>query len=449
MKQQKIYMKAWLDAHGRAKAVDTDEWYLDFANQLLPLVADSFIYGGREWEEDQKRVALTCALYLEDCVADGGNWRQFIHWHRKSYGRYLPFYALTEEYLPDEINREDIVFLLWAINSPVGDDFDGVENPMDADLLEFADTLYNRLDAAFELAPISDYLATDWLMETELMQKKRMPLPVALPGEKMPTNVERFLEASKGEPLLYFDSYEALKFFFVQSLKWEDEEDSLLPDLKEFGNFVVFANPKGLLIGPDVAEYFADMSHGIQNYWFIIIPVIIAAAIGIKYFAGTNPGKHVFGKIALKLPLFKKLTVKSAASMMARTLSTLMGAGVPLIEAVDIVSGVMSNIYFKEALQDAREEITIGMPLSRPLQESGLFPPMVYQMIRIGEEAGSTEEMLDKIADYYDEEVEMEIQSLMAALEPMIIIVLAIVVGGLIAACMAPMVSMYAALDNL
>ena len=200
---------------------------------------------------------------------------------------------------------------------------------------------------------------------------------------------------------------------------------------------------------PWITKFYVAMSHGIQNYWFIIIPVIIAAAIGIKYFAGTNPGKHVFGKIALKLPLFKKLTVKSAASMMARTLSTLMGAGVPLIEAVDIVSGVMGNIYFKEALQDAREEITIGMPLSRPLQESGLFPPMVYQMIRIGEEAGSTEEMLDKIADYYDEEVEMEIQSLMAALEPMIIIVLAIVVGGLIAACMAPMVSMYAALDNL
>ena len=200
---------------------------------------------------------------------------------------------------------------------------------------------------------------------------------------------------------------------------------------------------------PWITKFYVNMSHGIRDYWFIIIPIVIAIAIGIKYFAGTNPGKHVFGKITLKLPLFKKLTVKSAAAMMARTLSTLIGAGVPLIEAVDIVSGVMSNIYFKEALQDAREEITIGMPLSRPLQESGLFPPMVYQMIRIGEEAGSTEEMLDKIADYYDEEVEMEIQSFMAALEPMIIIVLAIVVGGLIAACMAPMVSMYAALDNL
>lgn len=265
MKQKKIYMQAWLDAHGRVKVVDTDGWYLDFANQLLPLVAESYIYAGKEMEEDQKRVALTCALYLEDCVADGGNWRQFIHWHRENYGRYLPFYTLTDDYMPDEINREDVVFLLWAINSPVGDNFDGVENPMDADLLEFADALYNRLDAAFELAPISDYLATDWLLETELMQKKRMPLPVALPGEKMPTNVERFLEASKGEPLLYFDSYDALKFFFVQSLKWEDEEDSLLPDLKEFDNFVVFANPKGLLIGPDVAPYFADKHNPLYN----------------------------------------------------------------------------------------------------------------------------------------------------------------------------------------
>ena len=89
------------------------------------------------------------------------------------------------------------------------------------------------------------------------------------------------------------------------------------------------------------------------------------------------------------------------------------------------------------------------MPLSRPLQESGLFPPMVYQMIRIGEESGNTEEMLDKLADYYDEEVEMSVQSLMAAMEPMIIIVLAVVVGGLIAACMMPMMSMYTSLDSL
>lgn len=264
MKQQKIYMQSWLNAHGRTRVVDTDEWYLDFANQLLPLVAESYLF---KWEivEIQQQVALMVTLYLEDCVADGGNWRQFIHWHQKIYGRYLPFYTLTEEYLPDEINREDVAFLLWAINSPFVDDFDGVENPMNVNLQEFADVLYHRLDVAFELAPISDYLATDWLIETELMQKKRKPLPVAVPGEKLPTDVERFLAASNGEPLLYFDSYKALKFFFVQSLKWEDEEDSLLPDLKECNNFVLFANPKGLLIGPDIAEYFADKRNPLYN----------------------------------------------------------------------------------------------------------------------------------------------------------------------------------------
>ncbi len=264
MKQQKIYMQLWLNAHGRTKVAGTDEWYLDFANQLLSLVAESYLFK-KETARSQQLVALMVTLYLEDCVADGGNWRQFIHWHRKSYGRYLPFYALTEEYLPDEINSEDVSFLLWAINSPTGDYFDGVENPMDADLQEFAAVLYHRLDVAFELAPISDHLATEWLMETELMQKKRMPLPVALPGEKMPTDVERFLEASNGEPLLYIDSYRALKFFFVQALKWEDEEDALLPDLAEFDNFVVYGNPKGLLIGPDIAEYFADKRNPLYN----------------------------------------------------------------------------------------------------------------------------------------------------------------------------------------
>lgn len=264
MKQQKIYMQTWLDAHHRAKVTDTDKWYLDLANGLLPLVAESYLYK-EATTEDQQQVALTFALYLEDCVADGGNWRQFIHWHHESYGRYLPFFSLTADYLPDEINREDVAFLLWAVNSPVGDDFDGVENPLDNDLLEFADMVYGRLDAVFEEAPISDFLAEDWMMETELMERKREPLPVASPGEKMPENVERFLEASGGESLTFFDSYNAMKRFFVHSLKWEDEEGSLLPDLAEFDDFVLYANPKGLLIGPDVAPYFADKRNPLYN----------------------------------------------------------------------------------------------------------------------------------------------------------------------------------------
>ena len=200
---------------------------------------------------------------------------------------------------------------------------------------------------------------------------------------------------------------------------------------------------------PGITLAVIALSNFIKNNWFIIVPVVIAIVFAIKTYAKTNSGKHVFGKLRLKIPAIKNLVVKSACSQMSRTLSTLLTAGVPLIEAVDIVADTMTNIWFKEALKAALEQIMIGVPLSQPLQTCGLFPPMVFHMIRIGEEAGSTEEMLNKLADYYEEEVEMAVQSLMAAMEPMIIIVLAGIVGILIAAVMAPMVNMYAALDNL
>ena len=214
MKQGKIYMKAWLDLHGRAKVLATDHWYLEFANLLLPVISESYLYKS-ETQESQNQVTLMLTLYLEDCVTDGGNWRQFIRWHKRNYGRYLPFYELSEGYLTDEINKEDIAFLLWGINSPVGDDFDGVS--------------YAQLEDVFEKAPISDGLAGDWLMESELMEKQRTALPVASPGDQLPVNVERFLKASGGEPLMFFDSYEALKLFFVQALQWEDEEELCCP----------------------------------------------------------------------------------------------------------------------------------------------------------------------------------------------------------------------------
>jgi type IV pilus assembly protein PilC len=200
---------------------------------------------------------------------------------------------------------------------------------------------------------------------------------------------------------------------------------------------------------PAITKFYVALSDGLINYWFIVIPIIAAAIFGIVAFSKTITGKHFFGMLALKIPVLKNMTVKSASAQMARTLGTLLGSGVSLVEATNIVSGIMGNIYFKEALKDAADQVSIGMPLSRPLEDCGLFPPMVYHMLRIGEESGNTEEMLDKLADYYDEEVEMAVQSLMAAMEPMIIVVLAVVVGGLVAACMAPMLTMYQALDSL
>lgn len=187
----------------------------------------------------------------------------------------------------------------------------------------------------------------------------------------------------------------------------------------------------------------------VKAWWYAIIAVVVVVVLGLKYFGTTNMGQHVYGKLALSIPAVKNLVVKSAASSMARTMSTLMGAGVPMVEAVEIVSKTMTNIWFKEALMEARDQIMLGVPLSRPLETSGLFPPMVYHMVRIGEESGAIEDMLDKLADYYEEEVEMAVQSLMAAMEPLIIVVLAGIVGVLIAAVMAPMMTMYNALDSI
>lgn len=200
---------------------------------------------------------------------------------------------------------------------------------------------------------------------------------------------------------------------------------------------------------PAITKLVVSWSDFIQHRWYILVPVIAGIAFGIQAYAKTYSGKHLFGKLQLKIPAISNLVTKTAAAQMSRTLSTLLSSGVPLIEAVDIVADTMTNIWFKEAVKDAVQQIMVGAPLSQPLETCGLFPPMVYHMVHIGEEAGSTEEMLDRLADYYEEEVEMAVQSLMAAMEPMIIILLAGIVGFLIAAVMAPMLTMYQALDNL
>lgn len=200
---------------------------------------------------------------------------------------------------------------------------------------------------------------------------------------------------------------------------------------------------------PGITLAMMACSDFIRTKWFILVPIVAAIVVGLKLFGKTDSGKHVFHGLKLKIPAMKNLEIKQASSMMARTMSTLLASGVPIIEAVDIVSDTMENVYFKEAMDMCKNEIMIGQPFSRPLEECGMFPPMVYHMVRIGEEAGNTEEMLTKLADYYDEEVEIAVQSLMAAMEPMIIVVLAAIVGVLIAAVMAPMIKMYDVLGQL
>lgn len=184
------------------------------------------------------------------------------------------------------------------------------------------------------------------------------------------------------------------------------------------------------------------------NKWYIITGVIAAIVIGLVLYKRTNSGETFFAKLSLRLPLIGKVRVKTICARFTRTLGTLLAAGIPLIEALDITARTFDNIIIKKIINNSREEVARGVPLSAPIRASGIFPPLVYHMIKIGEDASSLEQMLSKVADYYDEEVEISTQSMTAALEPAIIIVLAVVVGGLVLAVMQPMISMYEQLDT-
>lgn len=200
---------------------------------------------------------------------------------------------------------------------------------------------------------------------------------------------------------------------------------------------------------PPITVAVLALSSFFQENWLGIIVGVSLTILIVKAYFTTNSGQHLWAEIQFRIPIVKNLVVKSASANMARTLGTLLAAGIPLVEAVDITANTMNNVLVKEALLDAKDQIMMGVPLSEPLKESGIFPAMVHHMMKIGEEAGNTEEMLMKLSQYYDEEVEIAVQSLMAAMEPLVIIVLALVVGVLVMSVILPMMSLYDTLNSL
>jgi type IV pilus assembly protein PilC len=200
---------------------------------------------------------------------------------------------------------------------------------------------------------------------------------------------------------------------------------------------------------PQITKIVVAASDFLAASWYIVLAVVVGAVVAIRVFAASAAGKYFFGNLARKMPLFGPLTVKTACSRMGRTLSTLLAAGISMIEAIDITSETMSNVHYKESLRKAKDEVAMGNNLSEPLQRSGMFPPLVYHMLKIGEETGGIEEMLHKLADYYEEEVESATGAIMAAMEPLIIVVMAAIVGTLVGSVLAPMASMYENLGNL
>ena len=192
-----------------------------------------------------------------------------------------------------------------------------------------------------------------------------------------------------------------------------------------------------------------NLSKWTASHWYLILAVVVAVAVAYRVIYNTEQGRLKIDYIKMKMPLFGKLTVKSNCAQFARTMSTLMAAGISTTECLETVSKIVTNIHYKNAMMKAREEVMKGIPLSEPLAASEVFPPMVYHMTGIGEETGNMEEMLNKLADYYDEEVEITTQSVLAAMEPLIIVFMALIVGTLVIAVIMPIATMYNGLENL
>lgn len=194
---------------------------------------------------------------------------------------------------------------------------------------------------------------------------------------------------------------------------------------------------------PAYTKVILAVSDFIRKYWYIIIGVIAAVIAAYKYYKKTDRGRRRIDEIKMKLPVFGVLATKTACARFSRTMATLLQSGMSMMDALDIVGETMDNVLFKEGLKKSKNGVALGFNLSAQLAMSGLFPPMVIHMTNIGESTGNLEEMLTNVADYYDEEVEAATQQITALMEPIIIVVMAVIVAILVLSIYGPISQLY------
>jgi type IV pilus assembly protein PilC len=184
------------------------------------------------------------------------------------------------------------------------------------------------------------------------------------------------------------------------------------------------------------------ISEFIRGYWWALLGGSIALTWAFKRYRATVSGQRVTDRLGLKIPIIGNVLLKSGVARFTRTLGTLISSGVPILQGLEITSRTAGNGVIQEAIDATAKSIAQGDTIAAPLKESGVFPPMVVQMIGIGEQTGALDEMLSKIADFYDDEVDSAVESLTAAIEPIMIVVMGTMVGGMLIAMYLPMFKM-------
>ncbi len=199
---------------------------------------------------------------------------------------------------------------------------------------------------------------------------------------------------------------------------------------------------------PATTQFLIDLSHIMVHQGWILVLGIVVIVVAYRLFVSTRFGRRVADRVKLKMPVFGKLHHKICMARFSRTMGTLLTSGVPILQAMETVAGVVGNTIMSDAILEARARIREGDRIGDPLEESKLFPPMVVHMIGIGEESGSLDFMLQKIADFYEDEVEAALASLTAALEPIMIVGLGFIVGFIVISMFMPLVKVISSLSS-
>ncbi len=190
---------------------------------------------------------------------------------------------------------------------------------------------------------------------------------------------------------------------------------------------------------PGATKFLLLLSKLVTTYWWAVIIVSVGSLVSFKKWIATTGGRSTFDAIKLKLPIFGNLIHKTAIARFSHTLAALTKTGVPILQAMDIVSDTAGNAVVARAVQDVKASVAEGESIAAPLKDHPVFPPMVVQMIAVGEETGALDTMLEKVGDFYDSEVESMVEGLTSLIEPLLIVVLGATVGGMLIALYMPM----------
>jgi type IV pilus assembly protein PilC len=203
----------------------------------------------------------------------------------------------------------------------------------------------------------------------------------------------------------------------------------------------IFAQLGGQL--PTLTQWVVNASNLLKTKYYVIFPAVAAVVFGIRKYKKTEAGRQLWDRIKLKIPMkIGQVVLKVTMARFSRTLSTLVAAGVDIIKALEITAQTSGNWVVEVALNEVRAKVHEGVPIAQPLVENPVFPPMVSQMVKIGEETGELEKMLGKIADFYEDEVDASIQSLTSIVEPIMMLLVGLMVGVIIIAMYLPMFRM-------